>query len=89
MIADVSSSVNLNTFAVGLGLPYNISVPALNALTQGHNGYLLVTGTLTSDQRTRLTKYFLQILAGMKNANVVLDPSGWLSREVMHRIRSG
>jgi IgA Peptidase M64/von Willebrand factor type A domain len=86
MIADVSSSITANTFAVGFGLPYNISVPALNALTQGHNGYLLVTGTLTSDQRTRLTKYFLQILAGITNANVVVDPSGWLARGIVHRI---
>jgi hypothetical protein len=64
MLSTVSSSITANTFAIGLGLPSNISVAALTALTQGHNGYLLVTGELTTDQRTRLTKYFLQVLAG-------------------------
>ena len=46
---------------------------ALNALTQGHNGYLIVTGALTADQRNYLSKYFLQVLAGITNANVVVD----------------
>lgn len=86
MLADVGTSITANTFAIGLGVPYNISVAALNTLTQGHNGYLLVTGTLTPDQRTRLTKYFLQILAGITNANVVLDPGGWLAPGIEHRI---
>lgn len=78
-LADVSSSITANTFAVGLGLPENISVPALTTLTQGHRGYLLVTGTLTPDQSARLNKYFLQVLAGVTNANVILDPHGVLT----------
>ena len=86
MLSSVTSSINANTFAVGLGLPYNISVDALNALTQGTNGYLLVTGTLSADQRTRLTKYFLQILAGITNASVIVDPDGVLSPGAEHRI---
>ena len=86
MLSSVTSSINANTFAVGLGLPYNISVAALNALTQGTNGYLLVTGTLTTDQQTRLTKYFLQILAGITNANVIVDPNGVLGVGAEHRI---
>jgi len=86
MLADVSASISARTFAIGLGLPYNISVAALNALTQGNNGYLLVTGALTTDQRTRLTKYFLQVLAGINNANIVVDPAGWLARGSEHRI---
>ncbi len=78
-LADVSSSITANTFAVGLGIPANISVPALTALTAGHNGYLLVTGILTPDQSARLAKYFLQILAGVTNADVVVDPTGYLT----------
>lgn len=77
-LADVGSSITANTFAIGLGTPANISTVALNTLTQGHNGYLLITGTMTTDQSTRLEKYFLQILAGITNANVVLDPQGYL-----------
>jgi hypothetical protein len=86
MLASVTSSINANTFAIGLGLPYNISVDALNTLTQGTGGYLLITGTLTTDQRTRLTKYFLQVLAGITNANVITDPHGVLSPGAEHRI---
>ena len=85
-LADVGSSITANTFAIGLGQPENISTAALNALTQNHNGYLLVTGTLTSDQSARLNKYFLQILAGITNANIVLDPHGTLMPGAFHRI---
>lgn len=78
MLIDVRSSINANTFAVGLGKPENISVAALSALTQAHNGYLLVTGAITPDQAARLNKYFLQILAGATNADIILDPHGLL-----------
>jgi hypothetical protein len=86
MIADVSASITANTFAVGLGRSENISVAALNALTLGHNGYLLVTGLLDPSQAARLNKYFLQILAGITNANVVLDPGGVVTPGAVHRI---
>ena len=85
LIASVSSSVTANTFAIGLGLPSNISVAALDALTQGHDGYLVVTGKLTTDQRYYLTKYFLQVLAGVTNANVIVDPHCALPFGVEHR----
>jgi hypothetical protein len=85
-LASVSGSINANTYAVGLGLPSNISVPALTTLCQGHNGYLLITGALTSDQSMLLSKYFLQILAGVTNAQIVADPSGVLVRGAEHRI---
>ena len=64
-LATVSASITANTFAVGLGLPSNISVPALTTLCQGHNGFLRVTGAISTDQSMRLTKYFLQVLAGI------------------------
>ncbi|MGR9046419.1 MAG: M64 family metallopeptidase [Gammaproteobacteria bacterium] len=85
-LADVFGSITANTFAVGLGIPSNISVPALTTLCQGHNGYLLITGTLSPDQSMRLSKYFLQILAGVTNAQIVADPSGVLDRNSEHRI---
>ena len=85
-LSAVGSSITANTFAIGLGIPANISTAALATLTQGHNGYLLITGTLTPDQSTRLSKYFLQILAGITNANVVLDPQGYLVYGAEQRI---
>lgn len=85
-LADVSGSINANTYAVGLGIPSNISVPALATLCQGHAGYLLVTGSLATSQSMLLSKYFLQILAGVTNAQIVVDPSGVLVRGAEHRI---
>jgi hypothetical protein len=71
---------------VGFGLPSNISVPALTTLCQGHDGYLLITGALSTDQSMRLDKYFLQILAGVVNAQVAADPRGVLDSTAEHRI---
>lgn len=85
-LTDVAGSITANTYAVGLGLPSNISVPALTTLCQGNQGYLLVTGALTAAQSMRLSKYFLQILAGVTNAQIAADPSGVLHRKSEHRI---
>ncbi len=85
-LSDVSGSINANTYAVGLGIPSNISVPALTTLCQGNNGYLLVTGALSADQSMLLAKYFLQILAGVTNAQVAVDPRGVLEGQAVHRI---
>ena len=86
MLAAVGPSITANTFAVGLGLPGNISTAALTALCSGHNGYLLVTGSISPDQTLLLTKYFLQILAGITNADIVLDPVSILTPGAIHRI---
>ena len=68
------------------GLPSNISVPALTTLCQGHQGYLLITGAFSTDQSMRLSKYFLQILAGVTNAQIAADPGGVLDVNSEHRI---
>ncbi|HZV69837.1 MAG TPA: M64 family metallopeptidase [Saprospiraceae bacterium] len=85
-LATVSGSITSNTYAIGFGLPSNISVPALVTLCQGHNGYLLITGAITADQTMRLNKYFIQILAGITNAQIVADPRGVLDITSEHRI---
>jgi len=74
MIADVAADINEFTYAVGLGQPQNISVPALQTISGNNGGYLLVTGAIGTDNRFLLQKYFLQILAGISNAEIVLDP---------------
>jgi hypothetical protein len=86
LIADVAGQINERTYAVGLGQPHNISVPALQTVSGNNGGYLLVTGAITGDNRFLLQKYFLQILAGITNAEVVLDPDGELPRGAVHRI---
>lgn len=86
MIADVAPQINERTYAVGLGQPHNISVPALQTVSGNNGGFLLVTGAIAGDNRFLLQKYFLQILAGITNAEVVLDPDGELVRGAVHRI---
>jgi murein tripeptide amidase MpaA len=77
-LSEVSGLINNRVFAIGLGTPEQIQPIALNALTHGTNGYLLMTGTLDADDPNRLAKYYLQILTGVTNDQVVLDPGGWL-----------
>lgn len=87
-IADVMGSINTRTFAVGLGTAQQVSVGALNALANGTGGYVLLSGLLSPsvDDYFRLTKYFLQILAGVTNNNIVTDPAGYLPPGVEVRI---
>jgi hypothetical protein len=85
-ISDVAGQINEDTYALGLGQPSNISVPALQTISGNNGGFLLVTGAITGDNRFMLQKYFLQILAGVSNAEVVLDPDGVLTGEAVHRI---
>jgi hypothetical protein len=78
LISEVAPQINENAYAVGLGKPQNISVPALQTISGNNGGYLLVTGAISTDNRFLLQKYFLQILAGISNAEIVLDPDGQL-----------
>lgn len=87
-IADVASSINNRTYAVGLGTAQQVSTAALNALTNATGGYLLLSGPLSPsiDDYFRLTKYFLQILAGVTNTAIVGDPSGYIAPGTKLRI---
>lgn len=88
MIADVMGSINDRTFAIGLGTAQQVSTGALNALTNNTGGYLLLSGPLSAgiDDYFRLTKYFLQILAGVTNTSIVTDPSGYLQPGMQLRV---
>ncbi len=85
-IAQVAGQINEFTYAIGLGKPKNISVPALQNISGNNGGYLLVTGPITNDNRFLLEKYFMQILAGISNADIVLDPDGVLFSGKVERI---
>ena len=85
-IADVASANQRATYALGLGTPQNTSAAALQTISGNNGGFLLITGAIGTDNRFLLQKYFLQILAGVSNADVVLDPEGELSPGRVHRI---
>lgn len=86
MIADVATSLTDNTFAIGFGQAAAISTAALDAITESHGGYLVVTGPITPDETFALTEYFLKIQAGVNNSSAVLDPRGELVLGATHRI---
>lgn len=81
-----SGTINANVFAIGLGTAENIQPAALSQLVGGTNGYILMTGTISTDDYFLLTKYYQQILAGVTNMQIVVDPQGWLRPGEMLRI---
>ncbi len=85
-ISEVGAQVDARTYALGLGTPQNTSAAALQTLSGNNGGYLLVTGAIDAQNQFILKKYFLQILAGISNADVVLDPSGMLVPGVVQEI---
>lgn len=88
LLGDVMGSITVPTFAIGLGNAEQVNGSALTQLTQGTGGYLLLTDHLSADieSRFRLEKYFLQILAGVSNTDVVLDPADVIAPGETHRI---
>jgi hypothetical protein len=87
-IADVMGSINDRTYAIGLGTAQQVSVGALTSLVNNTGGSLLLSGTLSPsiDDYFRLSKYFMQVLAGVKNNVIVTDPSGYLAPGMKVRI---
>ena len=73
-------------YAIGLGTAEKINPATLEALTNDTGGYMLMTGDLGGDDFFRLAKYYLQIVAGVTNAEIVLDPEGWIAPGQTHRI---
>jgi len=75
-----AGTISATTYAVGFGLAGHVSDDVLNRITQNSGGDLVITGELaTLAEQFQLTKYFLQILAGIQSQNVVLDPEGALT----------
>ncbi len=87
-LADVGGSIDNRTFAIGLGNETQVNTFALQTIANGTGGYLLLTGLLDSsiDDFFRLSKFFLQIMAGVTNNNIILDPNGFISPGTTIRI---
>jgi hypothetical protein len=81
-------SINDRTFAIGLGRAEQVSVGALTALANNTGGRLLLSGRLSPsiDDYFRLSKFFIQVLAGVTNSNIVTDPSGYIAPGMKVRI---
>ena len=85
-ISEVADLINERVYAIGLGTADQIQPTALTALTSGTGGYLLLTGDLGGTDYFLLSKYYLQILAGVSNEDIVLDPQGAILPGQSHRL---
>lgn len=74
-----AGTITSRTYAIGFGLPGDVSTAVLQQITSNTHGDLIITGNIsTAEQGFNLTKYFVQVLAGVTNMNVLLDPQGSL-----------
>ncbi|MHA6323783.1 M14 family zinc carboxypeptidase [Roseivivax sp. CAU 1753] len=85
-ISDVAGSITDRVYAIGLGEPGALDPSALQSLCNGHQGYMLITGALDTDALFKLTKYYQQILAGVTNNEIVVDPEGYALPGHRHEI---
>lgn len=85
-IADVSGLLNESVYAIGLGRADQLDVGTLDNLTSGTGGFLLMTGDLGVDDLFRVSKYFLQVLAGVTNTEIIVDPEAAIAPGQTHRI---
>ncbi len=77
-VDDVTDLVTSRVFAVGLGTAEQLNPVALDNLVNDTGGYLLLTGNAGSDDLLLLQKYFAQIIAGVGNNQIVVDPDGFV-----------
>lgn len=85
-ISDISLGANVKAYAIGLGVPQEVNVDKLSAVTGNTGGYLLVTGALDAANEFRLHKYYAQILTGVHGDSVVLDPPGVIKSGEVQRL---
>ena len=73
-----SGAIDGTTFAIGLGDATQVNTAALTQLANNTGGKLLLTDTLTPDTSDffLVKKFFLEILAGVQNTEIVVDPVG-------------
>ena len=82
-----AGTITDRTYAIGFGLPHDINVQVLHDVTANTHGDLIITGAISTDEQTfNLTKYFVQVLAGVSRMDVLLDPQGILMMGSRHVI---
>lgn len=76
LIATVAGQITGSVYAIGLGTAAALNPGPLKELCDHHDGYLIVTGSADVESDDfELEKYFLQILAGVTNEHIIVDPS--------------
>ncbi len=85
-LADVGPLLTERVYAVGIADADNVSNATLADIASGSNGFMLVSGALAQDDEFLLEKFFLQVLVGLTNQQMVRDPSGQTVPGVVERI---
>lgn len=86
-IAEVSDLIGGRVFAIGLGTASDLNPAALTDLCNNSGGQMYLTDTIDpEDDFFKLTKYYLQVLAGITNTDIVTDPEDWIRPGDKHRI---
>jgi hypothetical protein len=75
-IADVQHLITDRVYAVGVANAANVANDKLRAIADNSGGFMLVTGALAQDDEFLLDKFFIQVLAGVLNRDIVYDPEG-------------
>lgn len=83
---EVQNAIDSRVFAVGMGTSAALDPTKLIQITDGQEGYMMMTGNLATTDRYLLTKYFLQILTDATNADIVTDPGAFVAPGDEHRI---
>lgn len=82
-VTSAVASFSSDVYAIGLGREGEVSDATLGAIAN----YMLITGDMSADEREfRMTKYFVQILAGITNMAIVVDPPAQLTFGAEHRV---
>ena len=77
-ISEVADLIDSTVFAIGLGTAEQLDPVALDDLVASTGGYLLLTGNAGSDDLLLLQKYFAQVIAGVSNNEIIVDPDGFV-----------
>lgn len=75
-IPDAILNAGAKIYAIGIGMPDGINVELLDAVTGNSGGYQLLTGEMDAEAEYTLQKYYTQILSGIANDQIVVDPRG-------------
>ena len=85
-IDEVGSAINERVYAIGVAGAANVDSDNLRAIADNSGGFMLVTGALAPDDEFLLEKFFIQVLAGVVNRDIVRDPPGWIVPGEVERV---
>lgn len=75
-IADVASEIPGRMYAIGVASGAGVDSNVLREIAEGTQGFMLHQGAVSADDEFLLEKFFLQVLVGVLNRDMVRDPEG-------------